>query len=241
MCTKMASIVKKMKKFWNPTDIYTTYRPIFYITFLAGLTPVRVVDNEAGERKLVVANYGFIITFAHFILFGICYIYTIDKKDTIVGYFFQSGISLIGDTLQMFTTCFALIIIMVYCLMRRYILIECVHQLAKIDEDLHNIGIEINFKKMLNFIIITILIKVILYIVYLCGSYKLLSSAGLNPGISIYVSFFLPHLMISLVVVLFMCLVQHIYKNFYSLNKVICIIILFKHIFLQILFFSITL
>lgn len=93
------------------------------------------------------------------------------------------------------------------------------HLMAKIDEQLKEIGVETDYKSTLKFIFCVLGFKFLFFIIYLIGSWILFKSADIYPNISCWISFFLPQLMISIIVFLFLCLVKQMKHRFLLLNK----------------------
>lgn len=214
---------KKLQKWFNqlfkPKDIYGAQQPLIIFTFLCGITPFKLV-GKTGNRRIEMTIIGYIHTIIHISVFGFCFVITLNKKATIVGYFFNTQISKIGDMLQLVTGLLALTITFMCCLLKRHKVIGVIHFLKKIDEDFKQLGIETDYKSTLRYILIVLTFKISIYMVYLFGSYFLLDSVLVYPCVSVWVSFFLPHMVISSLIALFMCLIKQIRHRFLLLNKV---------------------
>lgn len=210
------------KSIFKPTDIYGAQQPLIIITFLCGITPFKLVGST-GNRRIEMTIIGYINTIIHITIFGYCFVVTLNKNATIVGYFFNTQISKIGDMLQLCTGLLALTITFMCCLLKRHKVIGVIHFLQRIDEDFKELGIETDYKSTFRYILIVLSFKVMIYMVYLFGSYFLLDSVLVYPSVSVWVSFFLPHMVISSLISLFMCLIKQIRHRFLLLNKVCCL------------------
>lgn len=210
------------KSVFKPTDIYGAQQPLIIITFLCGITPFKLVGST-GNRRIEMTIIGYINTIIHITIFGYCFVVTLNKNATIVGYFFNTQISKIGDMLQLCTGLLALTITFMCCLLKRHKVIGVIHFLQRIDEDFKELGIETDYKSTFRYILIVLSFKVMIYMVYLFGSYFLLDSVLVYPSVSVWVSFFLPHMVISSLISLFMCLIKQIRHRFLLLNKVCCL------------------
>lgn len=225
--------LKKVSEFFrdllNPTDVYVAQRPLFLMSFLVGILPLNLAGEE-GKRRLEVTICGFIITGLYGLAFAVCYIITLIRHDSLIGYFFLSDISNVGNTLTLCTAFLTLAVTFVCCIIRRFKLIAVFNMLAKIDEKFKELGAVINYKTTLKFTSCAVLTFLIIYGFYLGGSYWLLRSSKIYPNITVWVTFFLPHAMTSMVAIMFMCIVNQIRHRIRCLNVVrILIITLFGH------------
>lgn len=214
------------KEFRNPTDIYGAQRPLLILSYLSGITPFKLV-GPTNNRRLEVTVMGFVNTFLHILIFGVCFILTLQRNESIIGYFFKTEISRIGDTLQLCTGLIALTITFICCLIRRYTIINVFHMMSRIDDRLKELGVETDYKTTLHYILLVLLVEALIYFTYLIGSVYLLKSFEVYPVIYVWVSFFLPCLIVSTIVAKFLCLVKQLRHRFLLLNKVRIIIIIF--------------
>lgn len=215
-------------KFWkwnvitemfNPVDIYAAQHPLLKLSLISGIAPLKLIGTP-GNRRLQINFFGFVIVLLHLVLFGICYVRTITIHESIVSYFFKTEISVLGDTLQLCIGLIGICTVFLYSLIQRNKFILWFHLMARIDEQLKEIGIETDYKSTLRFIFLVLFVNFIFFNTYLTGSWILFKTAGIYPNFSCWVSFFMPHLMISIIVVLFLCLVKQMKHRFLLLNKV---------------------
>lgn len=208
-----------LKTFLNPVDIYAAQTPLLKLSLITGIAPLKLIGSP-GNRRLEVNLFGFMNTFLHICLFFGCYVRTIFFHESIVSYFFKTEISAVGDTLQLCIGLIGIIVTLLYSLIQRNKFVAWFHLMAKIDDHFKEIGVETDYKSTLKFISWVLLFKAIFFIAYLVGSWILFKTENIYPNFSCWVSFFLPHLMIAIIVVLFLCLVKQMKHRFLLLNKV---------------------
>lgn len=88
-------------EFFKPKDSYAAEKTLLAITFVLGLTPLRVVGAH-GKRRMSISHLGYGITIMQGIFFVYCFLHSFLVDESIVGFFFKTEISKIGDILQKF-------------------------------------------------------------------------------------------------------------------------------------------
>jgi gustatory receptor len=209
---------RPFKDLLNPTDIYTAQRPLLTLSLVSGIVPYKVTNN--GNSRLKISVFGFGILILHLSLFGFCYVRTITVHESIVSYFFKTEISVLGDTLQLCIGLIGMCTVFLYSLLQRHKFVLWFHLMAKIDEQLKEIGIQTDYQSTLKFIFLVLLVKFIFFNTYLIGSWVLFKLANLSPNYACWIVFFMPHIFISIIVVLFICFIKQMKHRFYLLNKV---------------------
>lgn len=209
----------KFRELTNPSDIYSAQNLLLKLALISGIAPLKLT-GKCGDRRLQINYVGFIILILHVCLFAFCYIRTITIHDSIVSYFFKTEISVLGDTLQLCTGLIGICTVFLYSFCKRQTFVLWFHLMAKIDEQLKEIGVETDYKSTLKFIFFVLTVKFVLFNTYLVGSWFLFKMANLYPHYTCWVSFFQPHLIISIIVVLFLCFVKQMKHRFLLLNKV---------------------
>ncbi|XP_053691879.1 putative gustatory receptor 28b [Sabethes cyaneus] len=183
------------------------------------MTPFTVMREGPNIIGLRCTAFGYLNSLVHIVLFCVCYVMALIHRESVTRYFFQTDISSLGDVLQMMTGIAALVLTYFYTVFQRNKLIYAYNLLANTDEQFKDIGIEINYRKTLAYnYAITFAQALILSIN--CGvSIGITQFSDIHPGFTAWVSFFLPFIMISLVILLFLCLVHQAKHRFYLLNK----------------------
>lgn len=202
----------------NPKDIYAAQWPLLKLSFVTGIVPFKIVNRR--NSRLQISILGFTILILHLSLFGFCYVRTITAHESIVSYFFKTEISVLGDTLQLCIGLIGICMVFLYSLIQRHKFVLWFHLMAKIDEQLKEIGMDTDYKSTLMFIFLVLAVKFIFFNTYLIGSWVLFKIAGVYPNFACWIVFFMPHIFISIIVVLFICLVKQMKHRFLLLNKV---------------------
>ena len=208
-----------LRELLNPVDIYSAQNLLLKLAFTSGIAPLKLTGTS-GSRRLEIHYVGFIILILHMSLFAFCYVRTITIHDSIVSYFFKTEISVLGDTLQLCIGLIGICTVFLYSFCKRQTFILWFHLMAKIDEQLKEIGVETDYKSTLKFIFLVLTVKFVLFNTYFIGSWVLFKMANLYPNYTCWISFFQPHLIISIIVVLFLCFVKQMKHRFLLLNKV---------------------
>lgn len=156
-------------------------------------------------------------------IFVLCYIVTIVEHESVTGYFYDSNISNFGDFLQTATGIGALVMTFLYSIAQRHKLIAAFHSLARTDEHLAEIGVEISYKKTLFRNYMVVLFQLIVLFSYFATTMSIVLISGFPFSITAWMSFMLPFMMISMITVLFVSLLNQSRCRFQQLNKVLCL------------------
>lgn len=173
------------KDFLNPTDIFTAQRPLLFLSLMSGIVPYKVTNNA--DSRLRINLFGFVILIIHLTFFGFCFVKTITVHDSIVSYFFKTEISAISDNLQLCIGLTGMCTVFLYSLIQRRKFVLWFHLMAKIDEQLKEIGVETDYQSTLKFIFLVLLVKFIFFNTYLIGSYVLFRISDLRPNYTCWV------------------------------------------------------
>lgn len=213
-----ARTCRMIRELLNPTDIFTAQRPLLFLSLMSGLIPYKVTNNA--DSRLKINFFGFALLIVHLTFFGFCYVKTITVHDSIVSYFFKTEISTISDNLQLLIGLTGICTVFLYSFIQRRKFVLWFNLMAKIDEQLKEIGVETDYRSTLKFIFLVLLVKFIFFNTYLIGSYVMFRISDLYPHYTCWVVFFMPHIFISIIVVLFICFVKQMKHRFFLLNKV---------------------
>lgn len=154
-------------------------------------------------------------------VFVLCYVITIIKRESVTGYFFDSNISNFGDFLQTATGIGALLMTFLYSIAKRHTLIEAFHSLARTDSNLKEIGIEISYKKTILRNYFVVLFQVLVQILYFATTMSIVLSSGFPFSITAWLIFMLPMMMMSMITVLFVSLLNQSRCRFQQLNNIL--------------------
>lgn len=201
-------------------QVFEALQPLFLLTFLYGLTPFRVTKDKNGHSNVKMSFFGFLNIAVYILLYGACYMVSLLQDESVVGYFFRTKISNVGDTMQ---TCNGLItgaVIYISAVTQRRKLLRVCQILYNLDENFANIGIKVKYSRIYRFSIVMIIFKVVIIGSYFAGVYRLLQSMGIKPSFSVCVTFFLQHSVLSIAICLFCFVARSFERRLVILNKV---------------------
>lgn len=232
---KMSSgkVANRIRKLFTAKHLFESMKPLFGLTFLFGLTPIHVAKSPGGGRLLKVSKFGFIYATMHVVMYGICYVVTLMKGESVVGYFFRTEvsetdgtlrltheISKFGDTLQIFNDIIGSSITYLSCIYRRDKLIKLMRVIDATDEAFHEIGVKIYFRRLLVFCCIVCCFVLFIDTAYMFGIFYRFYQVNIKPSPYLYITFIDQHFVISIAVGLFVCLSKSLQRRFEIMNRV---------------------
>lgn len=213
--------ISGLRRFFQANQLYGSVQPLFVITFWHGLTPFFIKSDGAGNKKLKESIFGYINTFLHITVYVACYVLTLlNDFETVAGYFFHTGVSHFGDTLQIVSGLIGITIIYFTAMLPKQRLEYSLRTIQDIDLLLHRVGVKIIYTKLLHYCYFSLLVVFAIDAVYACGNFMLLKSAGLEPSTPLYVVFTLQHTVISIATAMYQGIVKMLEMRFIMLNKV---------------------
>lgn len=198
-------------------NLYSSVKPLIYLSFLSGLTPFKMNAKHEFEA---ISGIGLGFTLFHLLIFFYCFMASIGVGETIIGHFFKSSITQIGNVAQIVAEMVATVTILVLSFLHRGMLVDIFKQLSDVDKCLEKLGQNLDYKQIFNYSVITAICITIFNITYLGAAYGLLHSAEMNPSLSVFVTFAMPHINICLTVFKFISITNLIKRRFAMVNKV---------------------
>lgn len=197
-------------------NIFQSLRPLTYISII-GLAPFHLKSqNEVRTSAL-----SFVAGIVHFLFFVLCFFMSRREGGSIIGYFFQTNITKLGDATLSLTGVIAMSTIFGFAIRKRNCLINIIQNNLVVDEIFVRLGMKLNYRKILWYSFVISFGMLLFNVIYLCVSYMLLRSAHITPSFVVFITFALPHINISIMVFKFLC-TTHLAKNrFHMLNEVI--------------------
>ncbi|XP_032294481.1 putative gustatory receptor 28b isoform X2 [Drosophila virilis] len=217
----MCTALRRVRKYFISSQVYEALRPLFFLTFLYGLTPFHVVRRKMGESYLKMSCFGIFNIFVYIVLCGFCYISSLRQGESIVGYFFRTEISTIGDRLQIFNGLIAGAVIYASAILKRCKLLGTLTILHSLDTNFSNIGIRVKYSRIFRYSILLLVFKLLILGVYFVGVFQLLVSLGVTPSFCVCMTFFLQHSVVSIAICLF-CIIAFSFERRLSIvNQVL--------------------
>ena len=211
--------MKWIRKLAQADDVYQSLKPLILLSYISGLDPIRL-SSTTPSKSVTDSTVGFIMYFCSVIGFVTCLVLSYKQGETIIGYFFKTEITRIGDTLQRFTGVIGTVTIFGISMVKRTSTSKILVLMADVDNELLKLNQSVNYNKTLQYSYVVMICMIIFNCCFLIISYTLLRIAGVHPSVSVFLSFSLPQIQVCIVVVKFLCMVRLIRHRFVKLNKV---------------------
>ncbi|XP_037928427.1 putative gustatory receptor 28a [Teleopsis dalmanni] len=208
--------LKFLERFTQADNIFQSLRPLIYIS-LIGLAPFRM-NSQKGLRTSALS---FVAGIAHFLFFVLCFYLSLREGGSIVGYFFQTNITKLGDATLSLTGIIAMLTIFGFAIFKRNALIQIIQNNLVVDEIFVRLGIKLDYRKILWYSFVISVGMLLFNAIYLCVSYMLLRSALILPTFVVFTTFALPHINISVMVFKFLCTTHLAKSRFIMLNEIL--------------------
>ncbi|XP_017851574.1 putative gustatory receptor 28a [Drosophila busckii] len=199
-------------------NVFQSLRPLTYIS-LVGLAPFRL--NLNADKEVHTSVYSFVAGIVHYLIFVFCFVTSICEGESIIGYFFQTNITKLGDSTLRLTGIIAMSTIFGFAMFRRQQLVSIMQNNIIVDEIFVRLGLKLDYRRILLFSFLISLGLVFFNVIYLCVSYGLLISANISPSFVTFTAFALPHINISLMVFKFLCTTHLAQSRFNMVNEIL--------------------
>lgn len=150
-------------KLFTSDNYYKSMQAMFFLTFIYGVTPFRVVTSKCGCKSLKTSYFGYINALLHVCAMAFCYAYTMHYNESVAGYFLSNNISKLGNKLYVFSGIIGATVVFVSALIRTKILQRCFNILLETDECFKGIAYSIDYTLILRFVIF-VLSAVVLFV-----------------------------------------------------------------------------
>ncbi|XP_030383856.1 putative gustatory receptor 28a [Scaptodrosophila lebanonensis] len=208
--------LKLWERISQADNVFQSLRPLTYISLL-GLAPFRLNS----DKEVHTSVFSFVAGIVHFLFFVLCFAMSVCEGDSIIGYFFQTNITKLGDGTLRLTGIIAMSTIFGFALFKRQRLVNIIQNNIVVDEIFVRLGMKLNYRRILLFSFLISLGMLLFNVVYLCVSYCLLLSAMISPSFVTFTTFALPHINISFMVFKFLCTTHLAKSRFGMLNEIL--------------------
>uniref|UniRef100_A0A1A9UWS0 Uncharacterized protein n=1 Tax=Glossina austeni TaxID=7395 RepID=A0A1A9UWS0_GLOAU len=215
----MSTKFQRLRQHFISHQVFEALQPLFFITFLYGLTPFRVTTNKGGEKSIKMSAFGFINIALYILLYGSCYIISLLREESVAGYFFRNKISDVGNTMQICNGLITGTVIYISAVTQRSKMLRVIATLHNLDKNFANIGIKVKYSRIYRFSIVMLTFKSLVIGVYFVGVYRLLMSMNITPSFTVCVTFFLQHSVLFLAICLFCFVARSFERRLVVLNK----------------------
>ncbi|XP_017494852.1 PREDICTED: putative gustatory receptor 28b [Rhagoletis zephyria] len=217
MCARFA---RRLRQYFISREVFATLQPLFLLTYIYGLTPFRIVKRSNGTSEIRASCFGYCNTAAYVILYGVCFFNALLNAESVVGYFFRTNISIVGDTLQICNGIITGIVIYTTALTQRSKMRRIIHVFNELDENYANIGVRVKYSRIYRYALMLTVTKTLIIVIYCTGVYLLLRSVHVQPSFCVFVAFVLQRSVLFLAICLFSFIAGGFERRMVMLNKV---------------------
>ncbi|XP_017840206.1 putative gustatory receptor 28b isoform X3 [Drosophila busckii] len=205
---------------FRPRDAHGAEQTLLLFTYLLGLTPFRL-RGVAGARHFQLSRLGYLNALLQLSFFGYCFLTALIQQQSIVGYFFRSKISQVGDSLQKFISLVGMSTLFACSALRVRKLIKLCDYIARIDERLLDLGVCFSYPRIMRLRHSQLLLIMSVQLSYLVSSLCLMLWNGVRPSYPAAVAFYVPQVFLLSVVLLLGAMLHRCWQHFEALNKVL--------------------
>lgn len=213
----MEKLKRKLKNAFNPKDVYSTHRPMFWTYCFEGLFPFKLnKDNTQLDFSII----GISTAFLQLTLYFASLILTVFNDQSFVVYFFQTEISVVGGYLQFLTSGASVVLLYSTAMIRRHKIRLVFESLYAIDKRFKDLCQEIDHKAMFYSIVLGCVLLYSLNLTFVLLSLLLLGTKDKYPDFLVWWSYFFPYLILTVVVVKYITVMAQISQRFRALSMV---------------------
>lgn len=219
MNTCLPKVSDFIRELFRPRDAFGAEQTLLLCTYLLGLTPFRL-KGQPGNRQLELSKLGYLNAFLQLTFFSYCFLSALIEQQSIVGYFFKSDISQVGDSLQKFIGMTGMSTLFLCSSIRVKLLIRIWDRISKIDARLLDVGICFNYSAIMRLRHSKIFLITAMQLAYLISSVWMLLRNDVRPIYTAAISFYVPQIFLLSIVMLFGANLHRLWQHFDALNKV---------------------
>jgi len=207
------------RELFRPRDAFGAEQSLLFYTYLLGLTPFRL-KGQAGERQFQLSKLGYLNAFLQLSFFSYCFMAALIEQQSIVGYFFKSDISQMGESLQKFIGMTGMSVLFLCSSIRVRLLIRIWDRISSIDDRFLNIGVCFNYSAIMRLRHGQIFLINGIQLSYLISSIWMLLRNDVRPIYTAAVAFYVPQIFLLSIVMLFGAALHRLWQHFDLLNQV---------------------
>lgn len=212
-------------RLFTSDNYYKSMQAMFFLTFIYGVTPFRVITNEYGSKVLKTSYFGYLNSIVHVCVMAFCYAYTMYYNESVAGYFFSNNISKLGNKLYVFSGVIGSTVVFISAVIRKKVLEKCFKMFLKVDECFKRINYKLDYTQILRFVLfvlstVALFVGTLTVICVYC-----LKSMKAYPSPCLLVIVVAEFLGISVSISLFCSMARSIQRRVRLLNKVRIIVL----------------
>lgn len=213
--SKLKSFPKKVRSILNPQNVYESHLPLIFSLCVGGLLPFKVAEQSLKSSKLC-----YCIAVINQIVFGYAFAQTLIANTSFIECFFQTDISKVGNSIHFAVSFLSMIIVYVSCFYQRKKFKTVLDRQHALDSKLKIFLHEPNHCRGFRYCLISVIVLWLLYVSFTLGGVLMVLQSKKKFYIHSWVSYFLPNLMVNLVIFMFTCVLKQIKTRYDRMNEV---------------------
>uniref|UniRef100_A0A1I8MIR2 Gustatory receptor n=1 Tax=Musca domestica TaxID=7370 RepID=A0A1I8MIR2_MUSDO len=141
------------RKLCTSPNYYKSMQPMFWTTFVSGVTPFRIASLPNGAKYLKTSCFGYLNLFVHFILMAYCYAYTMLHNESVVGYLLSTKVSKYGNYLHVCIGVMGATILPVAAIIRKKTLEKSFNIYLEVDRHFDQIHVGLDYSQILRYVL----------------------------------------------------------------------------------------
>lgn len=181
-----------------PQDIYESLHPMIWIFLILGVLPLRI-SGTRGYYHLKSVHLSYISAVILLVSLFFCYYVSMSLERIFLSYFMNHPFSSVIDRWLISASLIGTIIVYFKNIRRSDVFVQIVERLDSVDHMLKSIGRKMKHWNTTVDILFRLTSGTVIFIIYVAGSYHLLSVMGKRTQLTTWVSYFVPHMLLMLV------------------------------------------
>ncbi|XP_037033695.1 putative gustatory receptor 28b isoform X3 [Bradysia coprophila] len=213
---KLKSIPTKIRSILQPKNVYESHWPLIFSLCCGGLLPFKVAEQSLKRSK-----WCYCVAVMNHIVFAYAFAQTLIQNTSFIECFFQTEISKVGNTLHFAVSFISMIIVYASCFCQRNKIKTVLDRQYALDSKLKVFLLEPNHSRGFRFGCVAITILWTLYVSFTFGGILMVLHSNKKFKIYSWVSYFLPNLMVNLVIFMFTCVLNQIKTRYDRMNEIL--------------------
>lgn len=221
----MNIITKWIKGNLKANDIFVAQLPIILFCSPIGLMPLKVIavssKTATNSHCLAITRFGRIMPFVYTAMFTICLIITISTTNSFSTHFVPTEMSGMVSSAQLVMFYVGVTIMYGTCVLKRNKLLKLFNLLAHIDRKFEMcVNVYLDYCLTVKYMLKCIAAHWLTFAAYVVLIYVQQKLLGRSIWLNVWVSYFMSHLVVSFVVLKFICIISQLKYRFSLLKTV---------------------
>ena len=208
---------KQLKEMAKVKTICGSLRPMIFVCNLFGLIPFNL-DKSSNQYK--VTPCGILAVVLNVTMFSVCYGLSVTSMKNYITCYLDTRISQISSVSFLSIYTVAMIIIYSSVLFKHKLLMKTINKMYLVDVKFKLINAEVSYSKLLLRSVKLIIGNKMKFIIYICSNVLFQVYTKHEQAVATFISYFYPHLILSVIVVKYLSVMDNICQRIQQLNKV---------------------